>query len=94
MERAQRQRSNVNQLERECTGGRELERVRVCALLEPSRQEQQHRLGPQPSHGEREHRGRRGVEPLHVVDRQRHRRIGGQRAQEPEKPERHRALVR
>ena len=93
MERAQRQRSDRDTLDLD-GGAVELERVRLGAALEPARHKEQHRLGAKPPHGEGEHRGRRGVEPLDIVYRQRHPRLRRQRAKEPEEAEGHRALVR
>ena len=93
MECTERQRSNGNPLDRE----RRSPPAGADPVRRPPRsprQEEQHRLAAQSSHGEGEHRGRRGVEPLDVVDRQRHRRLGRQRAKEPEEPEGNRALVR
>src|SRR5436190_4478266 len=74
-ERSHRQTPNALGVERA------LEHRRLCAAAEPPREQEPYALRGKPSQRERERAGRRGVEPLEVVDREENRLALGEHLQ-------------
>ena len=91
VEGGDRERSRLDVLDPEIA--LERRQRRVVELCRTHREDGSHRLLAEPAQRELDYRGRRGVEPLEVVDRAHDLRLGGERAQERQESGAHDATL-